>query len=839
MLFELVAMTLRLSIILLALLLAAALPAQTTLSEGPLDPTRNLPAQAQPQHAQLPEEYIWTAGDITVERPDRSKFSWSRADLRREPHYFRASFHLSAVPAAATLYIGGPRQARVWLNGQLVMSFNKDTDAPINFRVFHADAARALRPGKNTIAIEAVRGRGVVTGMPSLPLAQLAYGEVLVAKIVPASFGVEAPALVITNKDWRSTAVRADGWEEPGFDASAWPAAASLGPIESNVDFFQWSADAGMYGWPGYMGMSPELRTYSLLPAAVSHVYTAESQITNLDSLTTANAVAPFTVTLPGMPADAEAPSLLLDFGREVSGRLLVESDCDCTATLSIAYGESEIEAMSTGLTPGQRGGNYMGTNMLEVPPHGIARGPKSAFRYVRISFLRGAPVTAFKAIRLEGIYYPVKYEGSFESSDPMLNRIWETAAYTAHLCMQDGVWDAPKRDRGRWVGDLDVTGRTISTVFGDPALTEDTLNRLVANSKAPVNGIPGYSALWVTSLYSVNLHSNDKAFLASQHANLLHVLSVMDAGLDANGILANTKRGWGFVDWSPGFYGGTPETRIGTELEYLRAYADAAELLGELGDTVNAEKYAALTRKAKAATEAQFRDPATGAYGRSWQLNSLAVLAHAAPDRGAIWNASLSHVKQDSPSDQAITPYANSWVLDAMSATGHAQEALDWMRKYWGGMLAEGATSFWENYDLRWPKTNFHLSLQADGTSGYFVSLSHGWSSAPAAWLAENVLGIVPTSPGYRTVDIHPALLGLDWARGAIPTPHGLIQVSIDKQKGTTLDLPTGIEQARLAIPNQATEVLINGTPAKSTGGYIMLTSPGHYSVFFRSPPR
>lgn len=829
----------RLLICPLALLATIHLPAQSVIPPGQLDPTRDLAVEAPQSRATLPEEYVWTAGDITVERPDRSKFSWSRADLRAEPHYFRANFHLSATSRAATLYIGGPREARVWLNGKLVMSFNKDTDAPINFRVFHVDVARALMRGKNTIAIEAVRGRGVVTGMPSLPLAQLAYGEVLVAKIVPASFGVEAPALVITNKDWRSTAAHVDGWQAPGFDASTWPAVASLGPIESNVDFFQWSADAGMYGWPGYTGMSSELRAYSLLPAAVSHVYTAQSQITNLGSLTTPNAAAPFAVTLPGSPADAEAPSLLLDFGREVSGRLLVESACACTATLSIAYGESEIEAMSTGLTSGQRGGNYLGTNILEIPPRGVARGPKSAFRYVHISFLRGAPVTAFKALRLDGIYYPVNYQGSFESSDPVLNRIWETAAYTAHLCMQDGVWDAPKRDRGRWVGDLDVTGRTISTVFGNPAAIEDTLNRLVApGSKAPVNGIPGYSALWVTSLYNLNLHSGDEAFLASQHANLLHVLSVMDAGLDADGILANTKRGWGFVDWSPGYYGATAETRIGTELEYLRAYNDAAELLRELGDAANAEKYAALARKATTATQAQFLDPATGAYGKSWQLNSLAVLAHAYPDGSAIWNESLSHVKQDSPADQPITPYANLWVLDAMSATGHSQQGIDWLRQYWGGMLAEGATSFWENYDLRWPKTNYHLSLQADGTSGYFVSLAHGWSSGPAAWLAENVLGITPTVTGYRTVDIRPALLGLDWARGSVPTPHGIIKISIDKQ-GITLDLPTGIDKARLAVPITVAEILVNGTEAKPEAGYLTLTSPGHYSVSFRNPPR
>lgn len=822
----------------LVFLSALSLSAQSAIPAGQLDPTRNLAVEAQP-HTPLLEEYIWTAGDVTTQRPDRSKFSWSRADLRAEPHYFRASFNLAKVPATATLYLGGPRQARVWINGQLVMSFNKDTDAPINFRVFHADAAHALRQGANTIAIEAVRGRGVVTGQASEPLHQLAYGEVLVAKIVPAAFGVEAPALVITNKAWRSSAERSDGWEKAAFDDSAWPAVESLGPIESNVDFFQWSADAGMYGWPGYMGMSPELRTFSLLPAAATHVYTADSQMTHVDSLTSANAAAPFTVTLPDTPVDAEAPSLLLDFGREVSGRLLVQSDCDCTATLSIAYGESEIEAMSTGLTTGQRGGNYLGTNILEVPPRGVARGPKSAFRYVRISFLRGAPATAFRSIRVEGIYYPVKYEGSFESSDSMLNRIWETAAYTAHLCMQDGIWDAPKRDRGLWVGDLDVTGHTISTVFGAPEAIEDTLNRLVVpTSKAPVNGIPGYSALWVTSLYSVNLHSGDKAFLASQHANLLHVLGVMDTGVDAEGMLQSTKRGWGFVDWAPGYYGGTEETRVGTALEYLRAYGDAAELLTEIGDTANAEKYAALAKKMRAGIEAQFRD-AAGAYGKSWQLNSLAVMAKAAPDMTAIWNESLSHVRQDSPADQPITPYSNSWVIQAMAATGHAQQALDWIRTYWGGMLNEGATSFWENYDLRWPKTNFHLSLEADGTSGYFVSLSHGWSSSPAYWLEENVLGIVPTSPGYRTVEIHPALLGLAWARGSVATPHGPLGVSIDKEKGITIDLPAGVEQARVLVPGAAGHVFVNGRETALADGYLVLTSPGRYDVTARSLPQ
>ncbi|MCU1247787.1 MAG: Alpha-L-rhamnosidase N-terminal domain [Edaphobacter sp.] len=78
--------------------------------------------------------------------------------------------------------------------------------------------------------------------------------------------------------------------------------------------------------------------------------------------------------------------------------------------------------------------------------------------------------------------------------------------------------------------------------------------------------------------------------------------------------------------------------------------------------------------------------------------------------------------------------------VLGAMTWLGYPRSALDWMRTYWGGMLAEGATSFWESYDLRWPKDTPHLSPQAESTGGFFVSLAHGWSSGPSTWLSEQV---------------------------------------------------------------------------------------------------
>jgi alpha-L-rhamnosidase len=792
---------------LLALIFFCTLPLHAQFAEGHLDPARELQPATQSAHALLPEEYLWTAGDITAQLPNHSKFPWNRPDLRVDPHFFRTTFTVpSGRPGVATLYIAGARSARVWINGKLAATFASDIEAPIAFHVFHVDVASFLHGGANTLAIEAVRGYGIVAGVGPLATQQITYGEVLAAKILPAAFGIEATPLVLSTPQWKSTAASVEGWQQPGFDDSRWPAAATLGPIESDPDLMQWNGDAGMYEWPGYRGMSSNLRTLELLPRAVTHIFSGDATLTNVEAITSGSAAQPFTIANLASATDAESPALLLDFGREIAGRLLIQSSSPCESTISVAYGESEIEALATGLTPGQQGGNYLGTNLLHIAKQGTARGPKSAFRYVRIRFLRGCKTLTFPSIRAEAIYYPVEYKGSFSSSDPVLNRIWETGAYTAHLCMQDGIWDAPKRDRGRWIGDIDIAGRAISTVFGDTALLEDTLDRLADATPAGkhINGIPSYSALWITSLASLYAHSGDRAFLDRQRQHLLRVLATIDSSFDASWRLNNPGHDWLFVDWSPGLYAYTSQAETGTQLQFLRAYKEAVPLLQALNEDAAASRYANRYKVGESAARSYD-------VGSSWQLNVLAELTlQEAPTA----REALAHIKQDSPTDPVISPYFNAYLLDALSALDRRREALDWMRLYWGGMLAEDATSFWESYDLRWPKNNPHLSLQADGTSGLFVSMAHGWSSGPTAWLSENVLGIRDAHDGYSTVTIAPDLLGLDWARGSVTTPHGLITVSLDKSKGLVLDVPAGVA-ATLHYGGQVTTI----------------DKPGHYT--------
>jgi alpha-L-rhamnosidase len=787
---------------------------------SPLDPTRFIvtPDLESARHKPLPEQYIWTASDSA---PNSATHS-----MRSEPHAFRRTFSLTTVPSAATLYIAGPRSVQVWLNGQLAEQVESDPTSPLKMPVFAANVANLLRPGPNTLAIQVISG----------PASHLPVLGPLVAKIVPAAEAVDAPALLITDAQWKSATNAPDGWQQPAFSDASWKPVESFGAIESSIDNFQWNADAGLYSWPGYDGISPFLAHAPLPATVVLSPFAARGSFTNLAALTGTSGE--FAIHMPATHlTDEDAPSLILDFGREVNGRVELISASAAPVTLTLQMGESEAETLYK---------PYLGVNQLTIPPGATAHGPKSAFRYAKIRFVDGPADLRFKAIRVDDIYYPVTYSGSFESSDPLLNRIWETGAYTARLCMQDDIWDAPKRDRGRWMGDTDVSGRVIEDVFLDRPLMEDTLDRLIgpAPVQQHVNGIPGYSSFWFTGVADYYRHTGDKAFLERTHARMVQLLDFVDKEFDERSLYANKSKVWLYVDWSPDFNGDTPETRRATTLEFLRAYTQAAWMLRELGDTANAAKYQARAAAIKSAAQQYLLDPATGAFGPRWQTNAAAVISGAAdPSQyDAIWKNVLSQVGTRPTNTLIISPYYNDYVIRALAATGHRDAALKWIRQYWGGMVNEGATSFWEAYDPSWYTHDFHAALESDNVSGYNVSLAHGWSSGPTDWLMEQVLGIQPTGAGFSTVDIRPDLVDLAWARGAEPTPHGLLKVEARKSSNATaitLDIPESVT-ARVSVPAATPNphILVNGTPAPSTPSengtraILTLNQPGHYEL-------
>ncbi|MCL5005614.1 MAG: alpha-L-rhamnosidase [Acidobacteria bacterium] len=806
--------------------------APSVYSPTPLDLTAHIqhPRLESELHHPLPEQYIWAQGQEKTDGP------YGRFGRAPQWIYFRRGFDLKSVPGTATLYAAGPADMRVYLNGRLLANAQRNLiSGIIRVYVLILNVNGSLRPGRNVLSLAVAGG-----------------WRRLAVKIVPRPPEENGPAILMSGRGWKYSTQEQNGWEQPGFDDSSWQAAAVLGGIESNINFFQGNQDTGMYRWPGYDGISPFLARVPVRAEAVD-VFRGLGAFHNTNVLAakgnqlSAPPQRDFIVDLP--PAGAlksEYPSVMLDFGREVAGRLEVVSDSDAPLRLALQYGESLGETLHR---------PYFGIDKLDVPPHATAYGPKSAFRYAKVTFLGGASPLRFKAILLDDIYYPVHYRGSFDSSDPLVNRIWDLGAYTDHLCMQDDIWDAPKRDRARWMGDLDVSGHAIDAVFADHFLMQQTMDYLIRDAGQPVdrdvNGIPGYSAFWVMGEADYYRHFDNLSYLRSIHQPLVQLLDYMASELDSRSVFTDRHRAGIFVDWSPGLAPQllpsaklplsefAPDAQRATQFEFYAAFREGAWLLRQLGDSSNADRFAAKATAIRSAALKYMLDSQSETFGERWQPNAMAIYSGLADkaQTEAIWRNVLSHRNKF-----RITPYYNYYVISAMASAGHYKAALDWIRKYWGGMVRRGATSTWEGYQEGLPMHGWHGNLRADNGRGYFVSLAHGWSSGPTIWLMQYILGIRPAAPGFTQVTIRPELAGLKWAKGAEPTPQGLIKV--DYRAGShglsaTVDLPPGT-QATVSMPvtQGATVVRMNGRTESATsaeGGrraIVHLDQPGHYTL-------
>ncbi len=105
-----------------------------------------------------------------------------------------------------------------------------------------------------------------------------------------------------------------------------------------------------------------------------------------------------------------------------------------------------------------------------------------------------------------------------------------------------------------------------------------------------------------------------------------------------------------------------------------------------------------------------------------------------------------------------------------------------------------------------------------------------------------EEVLGIQPTGAGFSTVNIRPDLVDLAWAKGAEPTPNGLLKIDARKDSAglsVILDVPKGVT-ARVSVPVPSTnmQVMVNGQDEQATASeegtrkIVVLNHAGHYTL-------
>ena len=483
----------------------------------------------------------------------------------------------------------------------------------------------------------------------------------------------------------------------------------------------------------------------------------------------------------------------LYDFGKETFGRIVLKN-VEGDGIVNIYYGESPEEALDLGHCETLDKLRFSADEVCDLAT-GVSVSKSGdytldntkAYRYVYVAPEAGVEVGDV-AMLYE--YAPVEYRGSFRCSDPELNRIWDVGAYTMHLTTREFFIDGIKRDRWVWSGDAVQSYLMNYYLFFDSPTVKRTTRLLRGKDPvtAHINTIMDYTLYWFNGIYDYYLYTGDKEFVKEIYPKMQSLMEYVLGRTNKDGMLEGMTGDWVFVDWAD-----FPMSKQGAlsfeqvlfckSLETMKLCADI------VGDTADAGRYSKLAGELRAKLMPVFWDESRQALvhnvenGRkSDQVNKFANMF--AINYGFFDEPTAKSVMENvmlNPEVPAITtPYMRFYELESLCSRGMQEQVLKEMKDYWGGMLREGATSFWEKYVPTDSGTQ-HLAMYG---RPYGKSLCHAWGASPIYLLGKYYLGVVPVKPGYEEFSITPVLGGLKWMEGSVPTPDGDISVYMNDKE-------------------------------------------------------
>lgn len=500
-----------------------------------------------------------------------------------------------------------------------------------------------------------------------------------------------------------------------------------------------------------------------------------------------------------------EGAYVVLDFGSELQGGVSISTSkivkneknpygSGCSyGKLRLVFGESVSESLSSlGDGNGALNDHAFRDFTVDVSNLSTQIFGQTGFRFLKIEAVDGdVLLTSVKAV-FE--YKDIEYKGSFECSDERINEIFNTAAYTVHLNMQDYIWDGIKRDRLVWIGDMHPEVSTIMSVFGYDDCIKKSLDLsrdgFSLEKDIPWMIYPSYSGWWITIHRDVYLYTGNKEYLLEQKEYLYKLVNLLCEKIHSDGSV-DFSGGYLFVDWSSA---NTPEMEAGFRGCMVMAMNSAADIFDIFGDE---------DMKKKCLETAENLKKIVPEYKGNKQVTAMCYLSGLIDDKTAeeILTTDLL---------SGLSTFYGYYVLLALAKMGRTEEALEIVKNFWGAMLDLGATTFWEDFDIDWTKNaarideivpqdkiDVHTSYGKHCYIKLRHSLCHGWASGPAPFLMKHILGVKVLDAGCKRVKISPNLCGLEWVKGTFPTPQGLIEIehrNVDGRIESKIKVPDGI---------------------------------------------
>lgn len=487
--------------------------------------------------------------------------------------------------------------------------------------------------------------------------------------------------------------------------------------------------------------------------------------------------------------------AILVDFGIEFPGsmRLMCWNvrGKHGRANLLVRFGESVSEAMTPLFHKNTTNDHAIRDRVINVGFLSSNETNESGYRFAYIELLEPNGLVEFKAIQGVFTYLDLEYKGSFECSDERITQIWNTAAYTAHVNMQEYLWDGIKRDRLVWIGDMHTEVRSILAAFGNHDVIRRSLD--LVRDETPIgkwmNGMSSYSIWWLLIHHDLYRSTGNIEYLTEQKEYIAGLMDILADCVDENGCEHMPQDR--FIDWPS--RGNDVAVHAGLQGLLKIALDYGQELLEILGVNDIAEKCG------KASERMLNHIPDCGGSKQAAAL--LIISGMGDPEK-------LNREVLIPGGAFGYSTFFSFYLLEAKAIAGDLENALKDMKEYFGGMLDMGATTFWEDFHISWLNNAARIDeivpkdkIDIHGTYGAFCyknfrhSLCHGWASGPCPFLTGYVLGVKALATDIY--EIKPQLANLEWAKGTVPTPYGVISVSAKKVNGDVVveyDAPESI---------------------------------------------
>ena len=790
--------------------------------------------------------WIWTTPD---EVAPKNRFT-----------YFRKVVTLERVPVKATILFSADSNARLWINGQVVVRkvtrYHEDRATADSI-----DATPYLHPGKNVVVVLHHNWGPIVTFQRSANKhagldvqSDWVHTDASWRWLTAPEFAAHDEQIVGVTGDHRIRYPQiVDGRKVisaeihvPEFDDSSWKTAYEVqdGP------------------WPAAPAKNeiPNQRDTVVRPErvlAAGRLIPAQPISSNPLSIAKGIRTARYE-PIPSMNGASvegragESRYVTFDFYRPVHGYPFVDlTDAPEDTAIDFGYGEiaySQYKGERLVHTDGWLnpeavvGTGYAdryitrsGAQRIELPDERTAR-----WMTLHIHFRHDGTVT-FRETGIVKSQYPIQMLGSFDAGDERIAQIVKLCLTHAELTMVDGYVDTPGREDGTWIEDARLRAVIASRWFGDSALRR-LMIRLHAESQTasggfhcfPPSNYPigscGYdwSVQWVAMLHDDYMWTGQTDLVTRYWEQLRRFWADALSNVDAQGVWRTAKV---FGDIRVGVHPNSKQSsgivtpyliqRLNWSVEMAEA-SDHRDQAAEWRET--AQKMSAAFRRshivpARGAVPAHvddIYDPDNPAAPRGF---SQAGQAMAAASGFALKPAiDYAFPAPDGTPPAGIPRWNNPTfayrALFALSENGFPERAVAHLLERYAPYLPGNSRNrvpkelqgpfggpppeYWvSREDLGLKDGEVNPAQPVDDTG------SHGWQAVPLLWLHDSLLGVRISQPGGARLSIAPQKAGLPYVSGSTMTPKGLVKLRWDGRK-LDLELPAGVT-ADVSLPGQA----------------------------------